>query len=288
MGVVRVGFIGLGNMGGPMAGHVAAAGLELAVCDLRPEAVAPLVEAGAVAAATPAAAAAGADVVSVVVLDDRQVLDVLQGPDGVLAGAAPGTVVALHSTITLAGLRRAGELCTEAGLRPLDAGISGGTLGAAAGTLMVIAGGDADTIDAARPGLAPWSREIVHVGDFGQGMVAKVARNLIGYSLMATAHDGMALAEAGGVSLDTLRHIVESTEVLGQYQVSLSRKTAQPYPREALGEHYDSLAQLVRLGHKDLAVALDIAAELGIDLPTAEVARQLYGPSIGLDLRPDD
>ena len=139
---MRVGFVGLGKMGAGMAGHLAASDHDVAVYDARPEAIAPLVAQGARAATSVADAAGGADLVSVVVLDDAQVLDVVTGPDGALAAMPAGSVLAIHSTVTLDCIRAVAAAAADADVRVLDAGISGGVPGANAGTLMVIVGGE--------------------------------------------------------------------------------------------------------------------------------------------------
>lgn len=198
---MRIGFVGLGNMGAPMAHHVASAGHEVAVFDTRRERAEPLAAAGARIADSAADAATNAELVSVVVLDDAQVIDVTTGSDGVIAHMDPDAVLAIHSTVTLACVHAVADAAQDRGVRVLDAGISGGVPGATAGTLLVIAGGDASTLDDARAGFAPWSREIVHVGPLGAGMAAKVARNYVQYACWAAIHHGQALAQAAGVDL---------------------------------------------------------------------------------------
>ncbi len=282
---MRVGFIGVGNMGGAMAAHVAASEHELAVFDPRPERVAPLVEAGARGASSPADAAGGADLVSVVVLDDHQVRSSVLGDDGVLQALAPGSVLAIHSTVTLECLRDVESATRAAGIQLLDAGISGGVPGARAGTLLVIAGGDTATVEAARPALEPWSREIVHCGPVGAGMVAKVARNYVQYGSFGLVHEAQTLAQAGGVDLAQLAHILRTTGALDYADKLFDREQATPRSPDELGDAAAVLVEAVELGFKDLDVAESIAAELGVDLPTLPGARAGYGPAIGIDLR---
>jgi 3-hydroxyisobutyrate dehydrogenase-like beta-hydroxyacid dehydrogenase len=226
--------------------------------------------------------------VSIVVLDDRQVLDVAigaDGSDGVLSAMEPGAVLAVHSTVTRDCLHAVEAAASERGVQLLDAGISGGVPGATAGTLLVIAGGTTETIDAARPGLEPWSREIVHVGPVGAGMAAKIARNYIQYACFAAVHDGQALAQAAGVDLATFAHIVESTHAVDATAATLQRRDARPRLESELGERGSVLAQAHALGLKDLAVAEALAAEVGADLPGLDGARRGYAGALGL--RPD-
>jgi 3-hydroxyisobutyrate dehydrogenase-like beta-hydroxyacid dehydrogenase len=281
---MRIGFIGLGNIGTPMAGHVVAADHDVAVYDARAERMEPLVAAGARAATGPADAASGAELVSVVVLDDAQVLDVTTGSGGVVAAMTPGAVLAIHSTVTRDCLRAVDEAATARGVLVLDAGISGGVPGATAGTLLVIAGGAETTIEAARPGLEPWSRDIVRVGPIGVGMAAKIARNYIQYACWAAVHDGQALAQAAGVDLATFEHIVATTHAVDSTAATLRRSDATTRPVSELGDRGPALGQHAALGLKDLAVAATLAAEVGVELPGLPGARRGFAGSLGVRL----
>lgn len=285
---MRIGFIGLGNMGEPMAGHVVAAGHEVTVHDARADRMAPLVAAGAHSASDPSQAATGADLVSVVVLDDAQVLDVTTGRGGVIAAMTPGAVLAIHSTVTRECLRAVDDAATARGVLLLDAGVSGGAPGATAGTLLVIAGGPETTIEAARPGLEPWSREIVRVGPIGTGMAAKIARNYIQYACFAAVHDGQVLAQAAGVDLATFGHIVESTHAVDSTAATLGRSDATTRLVSELGDRGPALGQHAALGLKDLAVAAALAAEVEVELPGLPGARRGFAGSLGVRLDEDD
>lgn len=283
---MQVVFVGVGNMGGAMASHVAASEHALSVFDPRPERVEQLVAVGARAASSPADAAEGADVVSMVVLNDAQVLEAVTGTSGVLESLSAGAVLAIHSTVTRSCLRTVEAAADLVGVRVLDAGISGGVPGARAGTLLVIAGGEQATIDAARPAFAPWSSEIVHVGPVGAGMAAKVARNYLQYACFAVVHESQLLAQAGGVDLAQLAHIVRSTGALTLADHVLDRANAVPRAPEDLGDAANALVEAAELGFKDLDVAESIARELEVDLVSLPGARAGFGPSIGIDLRP--
>jgi 3-hydroxyisobutyrate dehydrogenase len=280
---MRVGFIGLGNMGAPMARHVVAAGHDVAVFDARREPVAELAAIGARAAMSPADVAPGAELVSVVVRDDEQVLDVTTGSGGVIASMDPDAVLAIHSTVTRGCLREVAEAAAERRVLVLDAGISGGVPGATAGTLLVIAGGPAATLEAARPGIEPWSREIVHVGDLGAGMAAKIARNYVQYACFGAVHEGQTLAQAAGVDLATFAHIVRSTNAVAMTDFTLDRGDATVRPVEELGAGGPALADAAALGLKDLAVAEALADELGVALPGLPGARRGFPGSLGLE-----
>jgi 3-hydroxyisobutyrate dehydrogenase len=225
----------------------------------------------------------GAELVSVVVRDDEQVLDLTTGSGRVIAAMDPGAVLAIHSTVTLGCLREVAEAAAERGVLVLDAGISGGVPGATDGTLLVIAGGPVATLEAARAGLEPWSREIVHVGDLGAGMAAKVARNYVQYACFGAVHEGQTLAQAAGVDLATFAHIVRSTNAIAMTDFTLDRGDAAVHPTDELGARGPALADAAALGLKDLAVAESLADELGVTLPGLPGARRGFPGSLGVE-----
>ena len=166
----RVAVIGLGRMGGPIADHVIAAGHDVTVFDVSPEAMAPRLEAGARACSSPAEAADGARFVDIIVFDDAQTVEVVDGPDGVLRSLEPGATICVHTTVTLDTIHDLASRAEAGGVTLLDAGISGGEEGAKSGTLLTMVGGAADAVDAARPVLEAFSKEVIHPGPLGAGM----------------------------------------------------------------------------------------------------------------------
>lgn len=277
---VRVGFIGLGQMGAPMAEHVARTGMDVSVFDVRPEAAEASVAAGATLATTAVEAARAADVVCVVVSTDAQLLDVVS--DELVAATADGATLLLHSTVGLDTVREAVRRCEAAGRTCLDVGISGGEFGAQAGTLVLMAGGPADALERVRLVLEAYSSHVFHTGDVGTGMVAKLARNLVGYSMMAAVHDGQVLAEAGGVDLGQFKEILDATNLTMMTDFVAGRTSTTPEPVD-VGRH-DGMRGLVEIGHKDLAMAHAAAAELGVAVDTAAVAQRAYANVLGLEL----
>ncbi len=273
-----VGFIGLGNIGAPMAARLVSWEGGLVVCDVVPAACEPLVEAGARAVATPAEVArAGATVISVMVRDDDQVRAVLTGPDGIVAAAAPGTIVAIHSTI---GADTAPALAAEAeaaGVVVVDAPVSGGGIGAAEGNLAVMVGGPDDAVERCRPVFERFAGLVVHTGPVGSGTRAKVARNLLTFASFAAAGEAQRLAEAAGISLTTLARVVRHSDAItGGAGAILLRRTTDALPAD------DPLRPIMEhtrgLGEKDLGLALALAGELGVELPmTALAAGDLAG-----------
>lgn len=269
---LTVALIGLGNMGGPIADRVIAAGHDVRVFDVAEAALAPRVAAGATRAASPADAANGATVVGIVVFDDDQVRAVLSGPDGVLATAAPGTVVAVHSTVRVESIHEFARLADAAGVRVIDAGVSGGATGAAAGTLVTMVGGDADALEIARPVFDSFSADVVHAGPLGTGMALKIARNLVGYVVMAGAFEGLKLAQRAGLDAATFQRVLEGTK--GALDAQLFAPIAfggpEPLPADAADDQRAFLVQVCRLGEKDLHDALLLAGDLGVTIPVAE------------------
>lgn len=271
---MKVAWIGLGNMGLPMAANALDAGHELAVFDVRADAVAELAGRPGVRAATSAAdAARGAQVVDVVVLDGAQVEAVTAGPDGVLAGTAEGAVVAVHSTV-LPSTVDAVATAAPRGVTVLDAPISGGVRGARTGTLCVMVGGPRAGFDQARPVFEAVGDLVLHLGERGAGLAAKLARNLIGYVSMLGAQEGRALANAAGTDPAAFAAILEHTGALS------------PMMRDLLSEPggdavYADLAPLIELAAKDLRATIQYAAELGVDVPATALTLAHVGFSLG-------
>jgi len=270
----RVAMIGLGRMGGPMADHVIAAGHDVRVYDVAPEAVAPRVVAGATAAASPGEAAVGATIVSVVVFDDAQATEVVAGRDGVLRTLEPGAVVAIHTTVTLETIHALAAAAEHHGVVVLDAGISGGEAGAQAGTLLSLMGGPADAVERARPVLMAFSKDVLHAGPLGAGMALKLARNAVGYSWMQAMYEAMELAHRSGVDLALLQRAVAETGTFEQAFTPILLGGPDPLPADAPAEMRAGMEHVNRLADKDLDHALDLAAHLGVDLPALAAVRQ--------------
>jgi 3-hydroxyisobutyrate dehydrogenase-like beta-hydroxyacid dehydrogenase len=284
---VRVGFLGLGQMGGSMCDHVLAAGHAVAAHDPYEPAVAPRAASGARVATSPADAARGADVVCVVVRDDAEARAAIADPaTGIVAAAAAGTVVLLHSTVAPATVRELAAVCAGAGLRFVDAGISGGTQGAAAGTLYLMCGGEPAAIDAARPVLDCYADHVVRFGEVGAGMAAKLARNLAFYSVWTALHEAQVLAEAAGLDLAAFHHLCATTDLPDAIEYVLARPTAGLIDQAAEPDRAAAARHTVGLGWKDLAGALALADELDVDLPVAAVVRRTWGPATGLPVEP--
>ncbi len=208
----RAGFVGLGRMGRPMARRILAGGFPLTVTDVDTAGIAALVDAGAAAAGSAGAVAANAEIVITCVPGPAEVEAVYFAPDGLLANARAGTIFLETSTIDVALSRRIGAACAERGLRYLDAPISGAVDGAEAGTLTVMAGGDAATLDEVRPLLACFAERIVYLGPTGAGHFTKLINQVVYLGYVALVCEATAAADAYGIArnelLDVLRHSV--------------------------------------------------------------------------------
>jgi 2-hydroxy-3-oxopropionate reductase len=269
----RVGFIGLGNLGEPMAAQVAKAGFDLTVFDVRPDPIARLAAIGAKPADSIASLVMGCDVILVAVVDDKQVSDVLLGGSnafGVLKLAKPGTTVVLHSTVHPDTCR---ELSATAAMRQidlLDAPVSGGPHGAQTGSLSIMVGGPKTALDRCRAVLLAMGDHVTHLGDSGAGQIAKLANNVALAITMRAVHEALAVAETNGVSPATMREL-------------LTWGAANSWAAEnwsAIGNaaaHYQAggAQGVADLTFKDLSLALSIAHDSRIALPATAVTAQV-------------
>lgn len=272
------GFIGLGNIGGPMARRLLANPDGLVVFDVRPESYEKLVAKGATAAADVADVARTADVISVVVRDDDQVRDVTTE---LLAASRPGLVIAIHSTIKASTAIALAEVAEPLGVHIVDAPISGGAMGAHAGTLAVMVGGEADAVELCRPVFGHFASLVSHLGPVGSGTRAKLARNLLHFVAFTAVGEAQRLAEAAGIPVAELGKIVRhSDSVTGGPGAIMLRDSAGPL---APGDDwYPVMENVASLGAKDLQQALELAAELGVDTPLASMALQRLALELGL------
>jgi 3-hydroxyisobutyrate dehydrogenase-like beta-hydroxyacid dehydrogenase len=276
--VTPVGFIGLGNIGAPMAGHLVDWPDGLLVCDVRAEATEPFVAKGARAVASPAEVAAEADVISVMVRDDAQAEDVL---DGILAAGRAGVVVAVHSTIAPGTAERMAGTAAPAGVAVVDAAVSGGPMGAAEGKLAVLVGGDDEAVERCREPFGRWAGRVEHFGPVGAGTRAKLARNLVTYVSYAAVGEGLRLAEAAGVDVHRLGEVIRYSDALtgGPGSIAVRRTTAPLADDDPLRPPF---VHGYELGEKDLRLALALAEELDLELPLADLALDQLAATFGL------
>ena len=273
-----VGFIGLGQIGAPMARHLLDWPDGLVVCDVRPDATAPFAEKGAAVASSPADVAERAEIISVMVRDDDQVREVVRE---IVAASRSRVLVAVHSTIRPGTAELLSEEGAAKDVPVIDAPVAGGFMGASEGALAVMVGGPGEAVERCRPVFSRWAKLIVHLGPAGAGTKAKLARNLLQFAAYSAAAEAQALAEAAGVDLAELAKVVRhSDRVTGGPGAIMLRDTTAPMDRsEPL---HDILSHTRELGEKDLALALELGEALGIDLPFARLALERFGPGLGL------
>jgi 3-hydroxyisobutyrate dehydrogenase len=267
--VPSTGVVGLGEIGGGLAGNLVKAGVTLSVCDIRVEATAPYRD-GAHVASSPRELAQQSDVVLVAVLDDAQVRSVLEGEDGVFAGAREGATVVVVSTITTETVTAMRAEGVRHGVAVVDCGVSGGQAGADNGELVCMVGGTEEEVDRVRPLLDVFSCLVLHMGPPGAGLSAKLARNVVQYGSWLAAQEAQELAEAAGVDLIKLGEAIrESDRVIGGAARLMFRPTAEPWPADTDAGLLTFLQDKAALAHKDLAAAQALGDELGVALPVA-------------------
>ncbi len=245
----RVGVIGLGRMGLPMAGHLVRAGFVVGGFDLDPQRRSTLAEAGGAAFPSVRALAENSDAVLLMVVDDAQVMDVALGAGGVLEAARRGAVLIISSTVKPSTVQAVATAAAQKGVGVLDAPVARGQRAAEAGTLTVFAGGKRSLFERCRPVFEAFGKEIVHIDErIGAGQVAKLVNNLILWAGVVAVHESLSFAERLGVDPARLR-------------TALQHGSADSYVLREL--------HLINLTwpHKDIDQALEVAAEAGYDLP---------------------
>jgi 3-hydroxyisobutyrate dehydrogenase len=271
--MARIGFIGLGNMGGGMAANLAKAGHDVRAFDLSQEALERARKAGCLPVETARAAAEDAEAVVTMLPAGHHVAQVYE--EGVFGVAAPGAVLIDSSTIDVATARRLSEAATAKGLLAVDAPVSGGIAGAAAGTLTFMVGGSAEAFAAAQPLLEAMGKAVIHAGGPGAGQAAKACNNmLLGATMIATC-EAFVLAERLGLDPQTFYDISSASS--GQ---SWSMTTYCPVPGvgpDTPADHDYQGGFAAALMLKDLRLALDAASGANVDTPMGVRAAELYG-----------
>jgi len=283
MAGLRVGFIGLGNIGMPMAKRLPAAGLPTTVYDVAADRVQALVAAGAKAAASPRELAAASDVIGVCVRDDADVRVVLLGDDGILAGAARGTVVAIHSTVQPETVIAMAEAATAHGVGVFDACITGGAAAAAQGTLTVIAGGDAAYAEKARPMFDAFAKKVVATGALGSGCKVKLCNNLMTYLAWTSAFEAFVLARAAGLSQEVLEEVTRSNGNMTDPMLAFLNAHKLPESVRKSEGFQAMMRGHLAVAEKDLAATLALARQSGVALPGAALVSQIMARVYGVE-----
>ena len=286
--MTTVGVIGLGDIGRGVADGVLRAGLDLVVCDLRPEATAPYAGRARVAAG-PAEVGERAEVVVVVVVNDAQVHAVLEGgpgdagAGGALRAMAAGSVVVVLSTVSPETVGEVAAVAARRDVDVLDCGVSGGPQASADGTLVAMVGGDAAVVERVRPVLDAFTSLVVHMGPAGSGLKAKLARNLVQYASWLAAYEAQVLAEAAGIELAKLAQVIRASDALiGGASRLMFRDSVAPFPPGFDEGFLDVMAAAAGLAHKDLRAAIALGDTLGLAMPLARMTDERCDAVFGL------
>lgn len=270
----KIGFIGLGNMGGPMALNLVKAGYPLTVYDVVPAAVETLVAAGATAAKTIAETVADADVVISMLPGDKHVRQVYIGGEGVIENAKNKPLLIDCSTISAQAAQEVAAAAKAKGLEMIDAPVSGGTAGAAGATLTFIIGGTAESFEKAKPVLEKMGKNFFHAGGNGAGQIAKICNNMLLSVLMIGTSEALNLGAAYGLDPKVISNIMSKSSgrnwVLEVYNPMPGVMENVPASRNYSGGFGTSLMV------KDLGLAAEAAAAKQASTPLGSLARQLY------------
>ena len=271
---MSIGVVGLGDIGGGVARSIAAAGHQLVVCDLRADVLEGFAEI-ATLAATPADLARQCSITLISVVNDAQVREVVTGANGLLSGAAAGSIIIVASTISPVTVIEIAAEAEKSGVSLIDCGVSGGPSAAATGDLICMVGGDEEAIERARPALDSFGSLVVHMGPLGSGLIAKLARNVVQYGAWLAAYEGQRIAEAAGIELSKLAAVIRASDAkIGGVSTLMFRPTVAPMGPDDHEGLVSAMRAAAALAQKDLATAIQTASELGLELPGALVTQK--------------
>lgn len=270
----KIGFIGLGIMGKPMALNLRRAGYELWVHARRADMMQPLVAAGAWACVSPHAVAEQTDIIFTMVSDSPDVAAVILGDHGLIHGAHSGSLVIDMSSIAASTTRHIAHTLAERGIQMLDAPVSGGEKGALMGTLSIMVGGSTDAFERALPLFQILGKNIVHIGDHGAGQIAKTCNQVLISQTLVAVGEMLLLAQAAGVDPAKVRQAL-----LGGFAYS----TILENHGQRMLTHDFAPGFKIKLHQKDLRVAMQAAHELGLPLPGTALAAQYFNALMGRD-----
>jgi len=262
-----VGFIGLGLMGKPMAANLLKAGFSVVVWNRTRARAQELAQQGARVAGTPREAAASVDVLLTSVTDPPALEEVLWGAGGALEGLRRGSAYIDSSTVAPALARRIAAACAERGVEFLDAPVTGGTWGAEKGELVFMVGGNAETLKRVEPVLSAMGKRWFYLGPHGAGQTVKLAMNMILALEVDALAEALALVIGAGLPGERLIEVLQS---------SMARATVLDIKALMMLERNYAPSFPLRLMHKDLGLALDLANQLGVPLPATAAAREIY------------
>jgi 3-hydroxyisobutyrate dehydrogenase len=265
---MRIGFIGLGNMGGPMALNMIKAGHALTVYDVRREAAEPHLAAGARWAESPGAVAAECELVVTSLPGPKEIEEVALGEGGIIGGIARGAIYADLSTNSPALVRRLHAAFKEKGIEVLDTPVSGGIPGARNATLAVMVGGDRAAFEKIKPALDAIGDKVSYIGESGAGSVAKLVHNMIAICSTQLLAEAFTMGVKAGVAPEALLKVVQD----GAYgQGMLLTGT---FPKMVFRGNFDRVTFALKLARKDLGLATEVGRELNVPMPLASLVEQ--------------
>ena len=272
----KIGFVGLGIMGKPMAKNLLKAGYDLTFYARRPEVVEEVVAAGGKPAASSKAVAEATDVVITIVTADPQVREVILGPDGVLEGASKGQLIVDMSTISPITIREVAEAAAQKGVHVMDAPVSGGDTGAKAGTLTIIAGGEKADFERCRGIFSAMGNEenIFHVGGVGVGQTVKIVNQLIGGINLAAIAEALVMGIRAGADPEVMRQVVS----VSSGNSNLFQARAGDFMMKG---SFDP-GFMLDLMKKDMGIGVDLGKAMDVPMPIAASAYQMYAAASGL------
>ncbi|MEQ1888017.1 MAG: NAD(P)-dependent oxidoreductase [Alphaproteobacteria bacterium] len=276
---MKVGFIGIGNMGGPMCRNIIKGGHDVIVFDLNAAAVKTCTDLGARAGTSPKDVASQVDVVMTSLPMPKDVEAVALGPDGIIEGAKQGTIYVDLSTNSPTMIRKIAAVLAPRGVTMIDAPVSGGAIGAEKKTIAIMVGGDKAAYDRCMPVFESFGQNISHLGVLGSGAIAKIVNNMLAFSNMASAAEGLMLGAAAGIDPDALNEVIRNSSGNSMAYRGVAYKTLN-------GDWSPSFT--VDLAYKDLHLALELADELGVPLALGAQTHNLMRMARGMGFGGDD
>ena len=278
---MKVGYIGVGNMGGPMCRNlIKKSNHSVSVFDLNAAAVKTCTDLGATAGKSIADVTKDADIVMTSLPMPKDVEAMTLGDAGVLAHIGKGKTYIDLSTNAPSMVQKIGAAMAAKGIAMLDAPVSGGTTGAEAATIAIMVGGDKKVFDDALPVLQSFSANVIHMGGLGTGTVAKLVNNMLSFCNMAALSEGMMLGTAYGLDPEKLLHVIANS--------SGNSNAIRNFSQRAMKGHYSPPSFALNLAYKDLHLALELGDELGVPLPQGSSTHNLQRLAKGMGWGPDD
>ena len=278
---MKVGFIGVGNMGGPMCRNIIKrSNHQVTVFDLNAAALKACTDLGSSAAKSVAEATKGADIVLTSLPMPKDVEAVALGDNGVLANIGRGQTYIDLSTNAPSMVKKIGDAFAAKGIPMLDAPVSGGTTGAEAATIAIMVGGDKKVFDDALPVLQSFSANVIHMGALGNGTVAKLVNNMLSFCNMAALCEGMMLGTKYGLDPEKLLHVISTS--------SGNSNAIRNFTLRAMKNFYNPPSFALDLAYKDLHLALELGDELGVPLQQGASTHNLQRLAKGMGWGPED